>query len=338
MSDNVNGTNAPVGSSTRPNWTPSLDAFRPLTVGQLLSAEQAHSTADFTIDGIEIREFTIVAHLICAQTRNMQMQYELEDGTRGRIVAKQWLDGGGECLEESDSGTCYVRIRGSLERFGRQPRNTIRVGQIRKADGHEYLAHVLEVFYVSLAMQFGLPPESASRSASRGLVRDVAPPRRLTPPPTLDMSILAHTEPISRTTEAALPHRQQSTGVADEPEQESQDASIMANERSIDSLHDSSFEGPSRTILRDPLSHLNLLERAILLVLLDAPPNNDVSVATIARRVSRQRVSAEEIGDALDSLFDEGYIEPTDIDEPTRYSVTSKARSFGVRYDELFEI
>ncbi|RPD80078.1 hypothetical protein L226DRAFT_530266 [Lentinus tigrinus ALCF2SS1-7] len=65
-------------------------------------------------------------------------------------------------------------------------------------------------------------------------------------------------------------------------------------------------------IKRDPYAHLTVLQRAILLQILNTQHGETGSdVFTISRGVAHHNPSAEQIGDVLDFLVNEGYIETT---------------------------
>ncbi|TDL21483.1 hypothetical protein BD410DRAFT_293079 [Rickenella mellea] len=78
------------------------------------------------------------------------------------------------------------------------------------------------------------------------------------------------------------------------------------------------IEPEVETTHRDPMSHLTTLERAILLLLLNAKgnggaegPSRGVHVAAITRAVKHKSERPEDVSDAMDNLLDYGLIATT---------------------------
>ncbi|KIM87162.1 hypothetical protein PILCRDRAFT_302207 [Piloderma croceum F 1598] len=142
------------------NWNANAEQLlRPVTVRQMLDAIPAHTGANLAIDGNEFVHITTVAHLVKLVEHPTKFEFFLEDGTRGRITARQWRsddyedDAGVDDLLENS----YVRVVGSLERFSGH--NYLRVIKIRKAvDYHELCFHLLEVMVTTLTYERGPPP------------------------------------------------------------------------------------------------------------------------------------------------------------------------------------
>ncbi|KDQ60957.1 hypothetical protein JAAARDRAFT_31954 [Jaapia argillacea MUCL 33604] len=141
--------------------------LRPVTVRQLLEANQIHSNADFTIDGHPISAVTTVVNVVSLDSSNdRRNMFQFEDGSRGRLHASQW---DADILGTNDDpdglfgireGT-YVRVVGTLSRYGNPPRNSLNIRGIRPVtDPHEIYYHMLEVIYTTLYHDRGPPPQN----------------------------------------------------------------------------------------------------------------------------------------------------------------------------------
>ncbi|KAI1450298.1 replication protein A, subunit RPA32 [Annulohypoxylon stygium] len=133
---------------------PSEESLRPVTVKQIIDAEQAFGNdGTFRIDGIDVSQVTFVGMVRQISPQTTNITYRLDDGT-GVVEVKQWLD---PDKQETDSGVKgsvfreeqYVRVWGRLKSFG----NKRHVGaHVIKpvTDFNEVNYHLLEATYVHL--------------------------------------------------------------------------------------------------------------------------------------------------------------------------------------------
>ncbi|KAI9732371.1 MAG: replication factor A protein 2 [Cirrosporium novae-zelandiae] len=144
----------------------SRDTLRPVTIKQVLTAQQSHPDADFRIDGQEITQITFVGQIRNISTQTTNITYRLDDGT-GTIDVKQWIDPdtGGPQAPDPNSGkpalveNAYARVWGRMKAFN----NKRHVGAhvIRPLDNYNEIPyHLLEAAYVHLYLTKG-PPELA---------------------------------------------------------------------------------------------------------------------------------------------------------------------------------
>ncbi|KAI5119175.1 hypothetical protein M0805_000629 [Coniferiporia weirii] len=142
-------------------------SLRPLTIKQILAAEQAHSDAELYIDGVEVTQVTTVAQVISIQTQTTNSVFYLDDGT-GRIEARLWTDASSEEDGVESRGIkeqTYVRVTGVLKNFS--SKRYINATSIRSAtDPHELYFHMMEVTYVTLVHQRG-PPSATGGAAPK---------------------------------------------------------------------------------------------------------------------------------------------------------------------------
>lgn len=135
------------------------DTLRPVTIKQLIDAQQPHPDAEFKIDGHEITQVTFIGQIRMLSTQATNLTYKLDDGT-GLIEVKQWLDSDAEPAAEAAAlrENAYVRVWGRLKAFN----NKRHVGAhvIRPiTDFNEISMHLLEATSVHLYFTRG-PPES----------------------------------------------------------------------------------------------------------------------------------------------------------------------------------
>ncbi|KZT26519.1 nucleic acid-binding protein [Neolentinus lepideus HHB14362 ss-1] len=141
---------------------------RPVTIHQVLSATRAHAHAKFKIDGVEVVNVTIVAHVVDLDTSQETCNiFQLEDGSRGgRISARQWnADIPG--TDDDPAGVCditahsYVRLFGVLTQYN--GKNYLPVKHIRRVtEPMEIYFHLLQCTYVTLFYRKGPPPFQAA--------------------------------------------------------------------------------------------------------------------------------------------------------------------------------
>jgi hypothetical protein len=123
--------------------------LRPVTIKQILDAEEAYAGADFKIDGSPVTQITFVGQVRHVQPQPTNITLKIEDGT-GTIEVKKWIDV--DKQDDADPGfepESHVRIWGRLKSFN----NKRHVGAhvIRPvADFNEVNYHMLEATYVHL--------------------------------------------------------------------------------------------------------------------------------------------------------------------------------------------
>lgn len=133
------------------------DTLRPVTVKQVVDAQQAHADAEFKIDEVEITQICFVGQIrnICTQTTNTT--YTLDDGT-GTVEVKWWADVEDiNCMDTSEGAVSnpkpveneWVRVWGRLKAFNN--RRHVGVEVIRPIrDKMDITYHLMEATYVHL--------------------------------------------------------------------------------------------------------------------------------------------------------------------------------------------
>ncbi|KAK8858736.1 hypothetical protein IAR55_002965 [Kwoniella newhampshirensis] len=129
--------------------------IRPVTIKQVLSAEQVHPDADFTIDGVDVAQILLVGSVRNSSASATNVSYEIGDGT-GYIDVRLWLDsaddeaGKAKGVEQDH----YVGIMGSIKMFG--GKRHVSATHIRPISDHnEVYHHMLKSLYVSLTLRGG---------------------------------------------------------------------------------------------------------------------------------------------------------------------------------------
>lgn len=159
------GANSPGGFGRKGETSHSL---RPMTIHQLLNANQAHADADWMLEDSVIGQVTIVAHIASVQVQATNSQYVLDDGS-GRIEARRWIDSSVE--DESEKlgivEGAYVRVLGSLKMFGNK--RYVNATQIRPVQSPaEIYYHVLDAMTVTLIWERGPPPRPGQNPQEAG--------------------------------------------------------------------------------------------------------------------------------------------------------------------------
>ncbi|KND93127.1 Replication factor A protein 2 [Tolypocladium ophioglossoides CBS 100239] len=142
------------------------ESLRPVTIKQILEAEEAFSGADFKIDGSTVTQITFVGQVRSINPQPTNVTFTIDDGT-GQIEVKKWIDA--DKQDDADPGfelDSHVRVWGRLKSFS----NKRHVGAhvIRPvADFNEVNYHLLEATYVHLFFTRG-PPGGQNGAAANG--------------------------------------------------------------------------------------------------------------------------------------------------------------------------
>ncbi|KIS69230.1 uncharacterized protein UMAG_02579 [Mycosarcoma maydis] len=141
------------------------NTLRPVTIRQILNAEQPHPDAEFILDGAELGQLTFVAVVRNISRNATNVAYSVEDGT-GQIEVRQWLDSSSDDSSKASEirNNVYVRVLGTLKSF--QNRRSISSGHMRPViDYNEVMFHRLEAVHAHLQATRG-PTASALKGAT----------------------------------------------------------------------------------------------------------------------------------------------------------------------------
>lgn len=145
----------------------SDESLRPVTIKQLLDAEQPYPDANFRIDGVEVAQVTLVGMVRAVSPQTTNVTLRLDDGT-GVIEVKQWLD-----AEKSDDAKdsyaldAYVRVWGRVKSFNNK--RHIGAHVIKPiTDFNEVNYHLLESTYVHLFFTKPIAGAGAGGNAAAG--------------------------------------------------------------------------------------------------------------------------------------------------------------------------
>ncbi|KAG6047148.1 hypothetical protein E4U17_007623 [Claviceps sp. LM77 group G4] len=143
------------------------ESLRPVTIKQILEAEEAYAGADFKIDNTTVTQITFVGQIRSINPQPTNITFKIDDGT-GQIEVKKWID-----VDKQDNSNAefeldaHVRVWGRLKSFS----NKRHVGAhvIRPvADFNEVNYHLLEAAYVHLFYTKGPLGDSGSGGAGGG--------------------------------------------------------------------------------------------------------------------------------------------------------------------------
>ncbi|KIX08545.1 uncharacterized protein Z518_03201 [Rhinocladiella mackenziei CBS 650.93] len=143
------------------------DTVRPVTIKQILDAEQPHPDADFRADGEPFGQVTFVGQIRSISTQATNVTYKLDDGT-GLIEVKQWIDSDSiqdKMDVESNKPRLvedgYCRVWGRLKAFN--SKRHVGAHIVRPiTDYNEINYHLLEATAVHLFFTRGPPPNAQS--------------------------------------------------------------------------------------------------------------------------------------------------------------------------------
>ncbi|KAL2044395.1 hypothetical protein N7G274_003100 [Stereocaulon virgatum] len=133
------------------------DTLRPVTIKQVLDAQQPHPDADFKIDEVEITQISFVGQIRNISTQTTNITYKLDDGT-GTVEVKLWVDADEMNSMDTSEGTVskpklveneWARVWGRLKAFNN--RRHVGAHVIRPiTDKMDITYHLLEATYVHL--------------------------------------------------------------------------------------------------------------------------------------------------------------------------------------------
>ncbi|KAI0065397.1 nucleic acid-binding protein [Artomyces pyxidatus] len=310
-------------------------SLRPVTVKQLLQAEQPHPGARFAIDNIGIDRISCVASVIEMYQTERQRVWYLEDGSKGRIKVMKWIGGqDSQDLFDQIHEHRYIHVIGTLESY--HGINQLVAFHVRPVlDMHEPFYHLLEAMVATLYYDRGPIPQGTLQGIERG------------PSPSQNLSQLSATEYGDETTDETVPppsldsQSQRETEedrprpVSPTPALDSDDVPTIELSSDEDDFvtvppqspspspdpepdpamptPDPGHAVPEAYARHDPYSYLSPLHRAILLQIQnnDHISPNGVSVKIVARGLEQLGASPSQIQAAIEELMDNGLIYTT---------------------------
>ncbi|KAI0968952.1 replication protein A, subunit RPA32 [Xylaria arbuscula] len=146
------------------------ESLRPVTIKQIIDAEPSYAgDASFRIDGLDVKQVTIVGQVRVINQQTTNITYKIDDGT-GTIEVKQWLDAdkqespeASHTFKEED----YVRVWGRLKSFSNKRHVGAHVIKPVR-DFNEVNYHLLEATYVHLFFTRGGPPQADGGATGGG--------------------------------------------------------------------------------------------------------------------------------------------------------------------------
>ncbi|KAN0064808.1 Replication factor A protein 2 [Thecaphora frezii] len=149
--------------------------LRPVTIRQILNADQPHPDAEFTLDGVELGQLTFVAVVRNVARNATNVSYSMEDGT-GQIEVRQWLDSSSDDSQKAAEidQNMYVRVLGTIKSF--QNRRSVSAGHMRLIeDFNEVMFHKLDAVYAHLYLTRGAGGGVISGAAGAGVKNEHKP-------------------------------------------------------------------------------------------------------------------------------------------------------------------
>ncbi|KAI1813206.1 replication protein A, subunit RPA32 [Poronia punctata] len=137
------------------------ESLRPVTIKQIIDAEPAYAgDASFRIDGLDVKQVTIVGMVRAINPQTTNITYKIDDGT-GVIEVKQWLDADKGESDPAFKEEDYVRVWGRLKSFSNKRHIGAHVIKPVR-DFNEVNYHLLEATYVHLYFTRGGVPGGAA--------------------------------------------------------------------------------------------------------------------------------------------------------------------------------
>lgn len=167
------------GGATRRTASHSL---RPVTIHQIWNASQAHTEAEWAIDGAEVAQIVVVALVKTVQYQATNIVYNITDGTN-TIEARHWIDSNASDEEGNDpnalSNRDIIRVTGTIKQYN--SKKYINATHLARSSSHEMDFHELEVCYLKKVLEKGASPKTGQQvSPANGQSAYTAPSRSTT--------------------------------------------------------------------------------------------------------------------------------------------------------------
>ncbi|KAI1274172.1 replication protein A, subunit RPA32 [Xylaria sp. FL0933] len=148
------------------------ESLRPVTIKQIIDAEPSYAgDASFRIDGLDVKQVTIVGMVRVINQQTTNITYRIDDGT-GVIEVKLWLDADKQQDPSTSAASFvegdYVRVWGRLKSFSNKRHIGAHVIKPVR-DFNEVNYHLLEVTYVHLFFTRGGPPQQDGGGGGAGM-------------------------------------------------------------------------------------------------------------------------------------------------------------------------
>ncbi|RDL30677.1 putative replication protein A 32 kDa subunit [Venustampulla echinocandica] len=147
------------GSQENSSKTYGQESLRPVTIKQIIDAQQPHPEAEFKIDGSDLTQISFIGQINSVTKRATNILYKLDDGT-GLIEVMQWVnsDVDPDTVQPTAKEGEYLRIFGRLRSFNNK--RSVTAHMIRPiTDFNEVSYHLLEATAIHLYFVRG-PPDS----------------------------------------------------------------------------------------------------------------------------------------------------------------------------------
>ncbi|KAL8823467.1 MAG: hypothetical protein Q9191_005825 [Dirinaria sp. TL-2023a] len=162
--------------NTAGKGTYGQDTLRPVTIKQVLEAQQPHPDATFKIDEVEVTQLSFVGQIRNISTQTTNITYKLDDGT-GTVEVKQWIDADAASSDISPEGSKpklavneWARVWGRLKQFN--DRRHVGAHVIRTVENKmDIVYHLLEATYVHLYFTRGDPSQFSNDGGGAAAVQ-----------------------------------------------------------------------------------------------------------------------------------------------------------------------
>jgi len=147
---------------------PPAVSLRPVTIKQILNANQPHADAEFTIDDTEPTQILFVAQVVGCEAGATNIVYNVTDGS-GILEVRQWLNNNEdpEAKVNSISHLAWVRVIGNIKSF--HNKRSVTAAHIHVVtDMAEIFYHQVEALSVHLYFTKGPLTESGALATSSG--------------------------------------------------------------------------------------------------------------------------------------------------------------------------
>lgn len=130
-----------------------------MTIKQLVDSEEAYPGGDLAVDGVALKQVTIVGQVRAVNPQSTNITYRLDDGT-ALIDVKKWIDA--DKPQEAEPAfqlDQHLRVWGRIKSFN--GKRHVGAHFIRAVDDfNEVNYHLLEATYVHLCLTRGQPGDA----------------------------------------------------------------------------------------------------------------------------------------------------------------------------------
>ncbi|KIK59723.1 hypothetical protein GYMLUDRAFT_201150 [Collybiopsis luxurians FD-317 M1] len=140
-----------------------------MTIAQVFKATQAHTDAEWTLNGHEVGQVRVIGHVVNVSQQATNTVYLVDDGT-GKVEARRWREQSSEEDVEKWGNievNQVISVTGNMKAFGNK--KYVNATSVRLSeDPNETTFHMVEALTITLSIENGSPNGSPAAQKLSG--------------------------------------------------------------------------------------------------------------------------------------------------------------------------